>query len=44
MSAASHAALFQPFRLKSLALKNRIAMAPMTRSFSPGVSAPTSTS
>jgi len=28
--------LFQPFRLKSLDLKNRIVMAPMTRSFSPG--------
>ena len=28
--------LFQPFRLKSLKLKNRIVMAPMTRSFSPG--------
>ena len=28
-------ALFQPFRIKSLALKNRIVMAPMTRSFSP---------
>lgn len=28
--------LFQPFRQKSLALKNRIVMAPMTRSFSPG--------
>jgi 2,4-dienoyl-CoA reductase-like NADH-dependent reductase (Old Yellow Enzyme family) len=28
--------LFQPFRLKSLQLKNRIVMAPMTRSFSPG--------
>ncbi len=28
-------ALFQPFRLKSLDLKNRIVMAPMTRSFSP---------
>lgn len=28
--------LFQPFRLKSLHLKNRIVMAPMTRSFSPG--------
>ncbi len=27
--------LFQPFRLKSLELKNRIVMAPMTRSFSP---------
>ncbi|HEY5412708.1 MAG TPA: 12-oxophytodienoate reductase, partial [Caulobacteraceae bacterium] len=29
-------ALFQPFRLKSLQLKNRIVMAPMTRSHSPG--------
>lgn len=28
--------LFQPYRLKSLQLKNRIVMAPMTRSFSPG--------
>lgn len=28
--------LFQSFQLKSLALKNRIVMAPMTRSFSPG--------
>src|SRR5580658_8979515 len=28
-------ALFQPFRLKSLALPNRIVMAPMTRSKSP---------
>ncbi len=28
--------LFQPFRLKSLELKNRIVMAPMTRSFSAG--------
>ena len=28
--------LFQPFRLKSLQLKNRIVMAPMTRSFCPG--------
>ena len=28
--------LFQPFRLKSLELKNRIVMAPMTRSFSLG--------
>jgi 2,4-dienoyl-CoA reductase-like NADH-dependent reductase (Old Yellow Enzyme family) len=27
--------LFQPFSLKSLKLKNRIVMAPMTRSFSP---------
>ncbi len=29
-------ALFQPFTLKSLTLKNRLVMAPMTRSFSPG--------
>lgn len=28
--------LFQPFRIKSLSLPNRIVMAPMTRSFSPG--------
>jgi 2,4-dienoyl-CoA reductase-like NADH-dependent reductase (Old Yellow Enzyme family) len=28
--------LFRPFRIKSLDLKNRIVMAPMTRSFSPG--------
>lgn len=28
--------LFEPFRIKSLELKNRIVMAPMTRSFSPG--------
>ncbi|MCQ4159689.1 NADH:flavin oxidoreductase [Roseomonas sp. GC11] len=28
--------LFQPFSYKSLRLKNRIVMAPMTRSFSPG--------
>jgi 2,4-dienoyl-CoA reductase-like NADH-dependent reductase (Old Yellow Enzyme family) len=28
--------LFRPFNLKSLHLKNRIVMAPMTRSFSPG--------
>ena len=28
-------ALFSPFSLKSLQLKNRIVMAPMTRSFSP---------
>lgn len=28
--------LFQPFRVKSLELKNRFVMAPMTRSFSPG--------
>jgi 2,4-dienoyl-CoA reductase-like NADH-dependent reductase (Old Yellow Enzyme family) len=29
-------ALFQPFKLKSLTLPNRVVMAPMTRSFSPG--------
>ncbi len=29
-------ALFSPFSLKSLQLKNRLVMAPMTRSFSPG--------
>ena len=29
-------ALFRPFRLKSLELKNRVVMAPMTRSFSTG--------
>ena len=28
--------LFRPFTHKSLTLKNRIVMAPMTRSFSPG--------
>jgi 2,4-dienoyl-CoA reductase-like NADH-dependent reductase (Old Yellow Enzyme family) len=34
--------LFQPFQLKSLNIKNRIVMAPMTRSFSPnGVPTPT---
>ena len=33
---ASADILFQPFKLKSLTLKNRIVMAPMTRSFSPG--------
>src|ERR1035437_8318532 len=33
--------LFQPFELKSLKLKNRIVMAPMTRTFSPdGVPGP----
>ena len=32
----SSAALFQPFRVGSLALRNRIATAPMTRSLSPG--------
>ena len=29
-------ALFQPFQLKAMSLKNRIVMAPMTRSKSPG--------
>ena len=29
-------ALFQPFALKTLTLANRVVMAPMTRSFSPG--------
>ncbi len=33
---SSAAPLFQPFTLKSLKLPNRIVMAPMTRSFSPG--------
>ncbi|MFD0915291.1 NADH:flavin oxidoreductase [Pseudahrensia aquimaris] len=28
--------LFQPFKLKSLAMQNRVVMAPMTRVFSPG--------
>ncbi len=32
----SVASLFQPFSLKSITLKNRFVMAPMTRSFSPG--------
>jgi 2,4-dienoyl-CoA reductase-like NADH-dependent reductase (Old Yellow Enzyme family) len=32
------AALFQPFHLKLLNLKNRIVMAPMTRSFAVGAS------
>ena len=32
----SAAALFRPFACKTLTLKNRILMAPMTRSFSPG--------
>lgn len=32
---SSYNTLFQPFRVKSLQLKNRIVMAPMTRSFSP---------
>lgn len=32
----STSSLFRPFHLKSLNIKNRIVMAPMTRSFSPG--------
>ncbi len=35
MSQSSLDPLFKPFKLKSLALKNRIVMAPMTRSFAP---------
>jgi 2,4-dienoyl-CoA reductase-like NADH-dependent reductase (Old Yellow Enzyme family) len=35
MSKANVDVLFQPFQLKNLTLKNRIVMAPMTRSFSP---------
>lgn len=35
MSSPQLASLFRPFRLKSLELKNRIVMAPMTRSHSP---------
>ncbi|MEO1990172.1 MAG: NADH:flavin oxidoreductase [Martelella sp.] len=35
MSNSAHEALFRPFKLKSLELKNRIVMAPMTRGFSP---------
>lgn len=35
MTQAKAASLFQPYRLKNLELKNRIVMAPMTRSFSP---------
>ncbi len=35
MSIAKPSVLFQPFQVKSLSLKNRIVMAPMTRSFSP---------
>ena len=36
MPMTATSALFQPFVLKSLTTANRIAMAPMTRSFSPG--------
>jgi len=32
----SNSVFFKPFKLKSLTLKNRFVMAPMTRSFSPG--------
>lgn len=35
MSTSQVDALFQPLRIKSLLLKNRIVMAPMTRSFAP---------
>src|SRR5476649_96772 len=35
MSSTSLESLFRPFTHKSLTLKNRIAMAPMTRSFAP---------
>ncbi|WP_237480401.1 NADH:flavin oxidoreductase [Lichenibacterium dinghuense] len=35
MTHPSVEALFRPFSVKSLALKNRVVMAPMTRSFSP---------
>lgn len=35
MSSTTTNALFQPFHLKTLRLKNRVVMAPMTRSFSP---------
>ena len=35
MTSPNADALFRPFRIKSLELKNRIVMAPMTRSFSP---------
>ena len=28
--------LFEPFELHNLTLRNRVAMAPMTRNFSPG--------
>lgn len=34
--ADSTEALFQPFKIKSLTVQNRIVMAPMTRTFSPG--------
>jgi 2,4-dienoyl-CoA reductase-like NADH-dependent reductase (Old Yellow Enzyme family) len=41
LTAANASTLFQPFSLKSLTLKNRLVMAPMTRDFSPdGVPTP----
>ena len=36
MPASSTASLFRPFTLNGLRLRNRVAMAPMTRKFSPG--------
>ena len=36
----THNALFQPFKLANLQLKNRIVMAPMTRNFSPNDNIP----
>jgi 2,4-dienoyl-CoA reductase-like NADH-dependent reductase (Old Yellow Enzyme family) len=36
MTGPAHEILFEPFRLGSLRLRNRIVMAPMTRYFSPG--------
>jgi 2,4-dienoyl-CoA reductase-like NADH-dependent reductase (Old Yellow Enzyme family) len=36
MSTTDTSALFQPFSLKTLNLKNRIVMAPMTRGMAPG--------
>src|SRR4051812_48595539 len=35
MSSPDTSALFQPFQLKTLSLKNRIVMSPMTRNFAP---------
>ena len=36
MSELDTSVLFRPFRIKSLELKNRIVMAPMTRNSAPG--------
>jgi 2,4-dienoyl-CoA reductase-like NADH-dependent reductase (Old Yellow Enzyme family) len=36
MSTTDTSALFRPFSLKTLDLKNRIVMAPMTRGMAPG--------